>query len=711
MSPVMSLRRGRLHPVRFGMGAALLLCLGILPTAEVQAQMPVAPQDVGKLRNAGIDLQVFRPGVDSKGFITLNASQILGPKEFSFGLVSTWARNPLLFEGTVGNQRSTWKLQNLITSSFQGAVGVFSMRQIGLQVGLVVPVSILSGRAEPPDLVMPNNTNDDRDYRFDAQGLGDLVVHPKLRLLNASRNKIGLSLIPSVVIQSGDTNSFFGEGKFIFQPTAVIDTELGRQGRFRAAINVGARLRVGGTSSFTEDAASFPRPVMDMPMNTNQGIQVGNELLAGLGLSFGVLPGKFDIVGRGLFVQRARRQQVAAHRQRAESGHGGGGRDQALPGPQLLLRAGRRLGLRRRVWPGPGRPAVRRLHLRAVDRRPRRRRLQGRRRSVPGRPGGLRRLRGRRRLPRARQRQGRHPRHRRQVPQRSRDPQRRSRTRTAAPTATTNDRDGDGIPDDVDKCPDDPEDKDGFEDEDGCPDPDNDKDGILDVDDLCPNDPEDKDGFEDKDGCPDPDNDKDRILDVNDKCPNEPETYNGFEDEDGCPDKGRVIVARARSRSSTRSTSRRTRPRSSRSPSRCSTPSPPRSRATRSSSSSRSRATPTSAASDDYNLELTEAARAVRAARPRGAGGRARTAAGPRLRREQADLHPAQRDLLEPEPPGRSSSSSAARTRCSSKVARGSSGRTGVGRRAGVVARSAADQPGKPALGTFRRRSRPGRGR
>ena len=37
------------------------------------------------------------------------------------------------------------------------------------------------------------------------------------------------------------------------------------------------------------------------------------------------------------------------------------------------------------------------------------------------------------------------------------------------------DRDGDGIKDDVDKCPDDPEDFDDFEDEDGCPDPDNDK--------------------------------------------------------------------------------------------------------------------------------------------------------------------------------------------------------------------------------------------
>ncbi len=134
------------------------------------------------------------------------------------------------------------------------------------------------------------------------------------------------------------------------------------------------------------------------------------------------------------------------------------------------------------------------------------------------------------------------------------------------------DRDGDGIKDDVDKCPDEPEDFDGFEDEDGCPDPDNDRDGIPDVDDKCPNvpenyngfedadgcpdgpkgdrdgdgipddvdkcpdDPEDFDGFQDADGCPDPDNDGDGILDVDDLCPNDPEDKDGFEDADGCPD-------------------------------------------------------------------------------------------------------------------------------------------------------------------------------
>jgi outer membrane protein OmpA-like peptidoglycan-associated protein len=97
------------------------------------------------------------------------------------------------------------------------------------------------------------------------------------------------------------------------------------------------------------------------------------------------------------------------------------------------------------------------------------------------------------------------------------------------------DRDGDGVPDHADACPDEPEDKDGFEDQDGCPDPDNDRDGIVDGADRCPDQPEDKDGFEDQDGCPDPDNDHDGVPDAVDRCPDVPEPADGFQDGDGCP--------------------------------------------------------------------------------------------------------------------------------------------------------------------------------
>jgi outer membrane protein OmpA-like peptidoglycan-associated protein len=135
------------------------------------------------------------------------------------------------------------------------------------------------------------------------------------------------------------------------------------------------------------------------------------------------------------------------------------------------------------------------------------------------------------------------------------------------------DRDGDGYDDGADRCPDEAEDFDAFEDPDGCPEPDNDVDTVLDGDDACPNDPgppenrgcpleaargdrdgdslyddvdacpdeaEDFDGFDDGDGCPDPDNDIDGILDKDDACPNEAEDMDGDRDDDGCPEPPRV---------------------------------------------------------------------------------------------------------------------------------------------------------------------------
>lgn len=99
------------------------------------------------------------------------------------------------------------------------------------------------------------------------------------------------------------------------------------------------------------------------------------------------------------------------------------------------------------------------------------------------------------------------------------------------------DRDGDGYLDPKDKCPDQPETYQGFQDDDGCPDdPDVDGDGIPDSKDSCVLEPEDKDNYLDDDGCPEPDNDLDTVADATDKCPLEAEDPDGFEDEDGCPD-------------------------------------------------------------------------------------------------------------------------------------------------------------------------------
>jgi outer membrane protein OmpA-like peptidoglycan-associated protein len=108
----------------------------------------------------------------------------------------------------------------------------------------------------------------------------------------------------------------------------------------------------------------------------------------------------------------------------------------------------------------------------------------------------------------------------------------------AVVVAAPADTDGDGVLDGDDACKTEPEDKDGYQDDDGCPERDNDGDRVADADDKCPNEPEDFDAFEDDDGCPEADNDRDGFADADDKCPLEAEVVNGNQDYDGCPDQG-----------------------------------------------------------------------------------------------------------------------------------------------------------------------------
>jgi len=100
------------------------------------------------------------------------------------------------------------------------------------------------------------------------------------------------------------------------------------------------------------------------------------------------------------------------------------------------------------------------------------------------------------------------------------------------------DSDGDGVLDDEDICPEEPEDHDGFLDDDGCPEADNDGDGLVDPRDRCPDAAEIVNGVLDDDGCPDRgmDADDDGVDDITDLCPWEPEDLDGERDWDGCPE-------------------------------------------------------------------------------------------------------------------------------------------------------------------------------
>jgi OOP family OmpA-OmpF porin len=104
-----------------------------------------------------------------------------------------------------------------------------------------------------------------------------------------------------------------------------------------------------------------------------------------------------------------------------------------------------------------------------------------------------------------------------------------------APPAPS-DRDGDGIFDSDDACPDKPGVSSDDPTKNGCPRPsDRDHDKILDKDDACPDEKGVPSDDPDKNGCPIRDRDEDGIVDDKDACPDEKGVASDDPEKNGCP--------------------------------------------------------------------------------------------------------------------------------------------------------------------------------
>jgi OmpA-OmpF porin, OOP family len=476
-----------------------------------------------------IDLNAFHHAVDSRGFITANASQVLGTKEFSFGLVTNWGHNVLTFK----DGDTTYEVQNVITPTLQAAAGF----KLGLEMelGITLPFHVISGDTDPDFRGDPNTPNDDEDFAFDAQGIGDIGAHFKIRFLNTSKSPIGVAALASVYFPGGyDSGKWLGENSVTIVPWLIIDKDFGH-GKLRLGGNIGFKMR-SEEHSFTDNMTTRPGIPMNIPVPvTGKTITAPKtEIPFAAAISYAIVKQKFDIVGEvfgsaplggenyqpleavaaiKLYLARNSFLLLGGGAGLVPGEEGGANPDlRAFIGiifePNIGDRDGD--GIKDDVDKCPDDPED---YDDFED-------SDGCPEPDNDRDGIL-----------------------DEDDQCPNEPEDKDGNddQDGCPEADEFDRDGDGIKDAEDACPDDPEDFDQFEDKDGCPEPDNDKDGILDTEDVCPNDPEDMDKWEDEDGCPDPDNDKDRILDKDDQCPNEPETYNGKDDEDGCPDRGLAV--------------------------------------------------------------------------------------------------------------------------------------------------------------------------
>ena len=339
----------------------------------------------------GFDGQRFVPAEGAAGGFALERTLVVPHGGWGLGLFLHYADDPVVVRDSERGDILARPLAQALTMDLVASVGLFDVAELAV----LLPVNL----AYDGDATIVGG-----DVLAADEGLGDLRLTPKFRLLRG--RSFGLGLAVPISLPTGDDAELRGAGDVTVEPKLLLSWWPG--GRLSLAANAGYLLHTsaagregpGGDELAVGAGLRYRTPVAD------DGLVLSAELIAALSTSDG-----------GPAFRDAPVEAIV------------GGIFEATPSWHLYVGGG--LGLA----DGVGAPDFRAIF-------------------------GIRYL-----------------------------------------SVGLSDRDGDGIVDDRDRAPDDPEDKDDFEDDDGAPDRDNDGDGIADEDDECPDAPEDP-GARDRDGCP-----------------------------------------------------------------------------------------------------------------------------------------------------------------------------------------------------------------
>lgn len=240
-----------------------------------------------------IPLDTFKPAMDSRGYLTVNASQVLGHKEFSFGLGALdWGYKMLGFGDQdacdSGTGMPCYQVNNMITATLIAAFGL-KLGPAELELGASVPFVIMGGDRGPNSLGDPATPNDDMEFKLDGQGIGNVGLHLKTRFLKTSRPPhLGIGVIASVYLPTTNPEKkWLGDTKPVPQIIGIIDKEFGSKGQFRVALNGGIRLR--RTTTFMDTGEGGAPATMG-------SITTSTALPVGAAAAYGVVRDKVELV-------------------------------------------------------------------------------------------------------------------------------------------------------------------------------------------------------------------------------------------------------------------------------------------------------------------------------------------------------------------------------------------------------------------------------
>ncbi|MCB9640747.1 MAG: transporter [Myxococcales bacterium] len=454
------------------------LLLGLLLLCGFGGQAIAKP--VPSTYSLSMDARMFEASASPYSVLSVQSSRLM-PHLYLYGQISTdYAKGLLLARRLDTGQVVSQPLAHRLTSELAFGVGLFSWVEVALSLPVYwfqqsqrFPFALNSGGATYPE----------GEDSLEATGIGDLRLWAKIKILdNAQAAGFGMALLLEGSFPTGGAFLMRQAGP-TFTPRLVLDYRW--KGGFLVSLNAGFRIRGGAPTD--GDKATSSQAVIDSLL----GFRVGNELRIALGVEIPLMLQGLSLIGEAMTAvgfsdveelgnaQRFGVELLAGLRWRHHSG--------------VILTAGAGAGLTsgygipdfrfffQVAWGHPLRPTKPWAYEPESSAPP----IKPVVRVAPPPPRPT--VTG--------------P----EMPKKPEVLAHRPLSSSAFDKAAKSDqdRDGDGIPNHLDKCPDEPEDFDGFKDDDGCPDPDNDGDGIPDHLDKCPNEPETVNGYKDDDGCPD----------------------------------------------------------------------------------------------------------------------------------------------------------------------------------------------------------------
>lgn len=480
---------------------------------------------VAQAQSAGLSTELFLPQASqTTNYFTVAKPRVLDAWRFDLGALASYADDPLVLRNADGDRLNGGDIvSRQVVTNVMGALGIGGV----FEIGIVVPMFVLhEGDAAPVGGAPALGGDGSAGF-----GVGDIRVIPKINFYSAHTEEnpggFSIGMLADISLGNGNADNYQG-GTFSAEPRLLVGYGFGNRASISA--NVGYQMR---------DLAQIANISEDDAVTYGLAADVGVGRLRGERHLMYIVPEVYGktVVGEDMeFYEESPLEGVLGLK--------------FFPTEAMLIQAGAGAG----IIPGFAAPDWRVFAGLAFSPRIGDRVKDADKDGIPDDTDNC---------------------------PLDPNPDQADTDRDGLGDACDDDIDGDGILNEADQCPYEKEDFDGFQDNDGCPDPDNDNDGVLDGVDNCPNTPNadqadlDRDGKGDvcdddvdgdgvpnnSDNCPrvanpdqsdidgdgkgdlcDDDIDGDRIPNDRDKCPNEPETYNAFEDEDGCPDKGEDIV-------------------------------------------------------------------------------------------------------------------------------------------------------------------------